>query len=131
MAKTKTSWVPGQSGNPNGRPPSGHALRDLALEMSDKMQSVKDEKGRERILEVKRILLEKLVSLGVNKDNVYAIKAFLEIAYGKATQPMEFPGGVPVLQGELKPEERDHLAKQMDVFLKPPVKKKPRTRKKK
>lgn len=33
MAKSNTSFIKGQSGNPNGRPPKGYSISELAREM--------------------------------------------------------------------------------------------------
>lgn len=88
MGKVKTSWKPGESGNPEGRPKSGFALADLFRKVAEET----DKEGvtrRERII---RKIMEKAESGSLNAAEMYFMREF---------------GKVPdkVLTGELDKDE--------------------------
>lgn len=41
MPKVKTSWKPGESGNPNGRPPKGYSITEMMKEMLNEQPEIK------------------------------------------------------------------------------------------
>lgn len=61
MARTETTWKPGQSGNPNGRPKKGLAVSEVLQAIAN----AKEEGGTRTRL---RVLLEKLWRLAEDGD---------------------------------------------------------------
>jgi hypothetical protein len=87
LGKTSTSFKPGKSGNPNGRPKVAIDLRDLARQHGP---------GAITLLAQMSGLLP-----GKPADNetarIAAIKEILDRGYGKATQPVSGdPDGPPI-----------------------------------
>jgi len=76
------TWVPGQGGNPNGRPKKGQALTDALRTLGNKRDVVTDE-GRK--IARKKALAEKLWALALAGD-LQAIKLIIERLDGLATQ---------------------------------------------
>ncbi len=73
MAKSSTSWKPGQSGNPSGRPKLVEEVRDLARQHSPR--------AIERLVE--------LMEADSGTTAVAACKELLDRGYGRAPQYIE------------------------------------------
>lgn len=71
-----TAWKPGQSGNPNGRPPKGLALTDV-------MRQMLEEKP-----EIKKALMSKLFEMALQGD-LPAIREVLDRIEGRPLQKGE------------------------------------------
>ena len=74
---TSTSWKPGESGNPNGRPPKNWTWKDLLEEAMDE----KDATG----VPVKKIIVKRMVELAKRGD-LQATKEIIDRMDGKAKQ---------------------------------------------
>ena len=87
---TITSWQPGQSGNPKGRPLKNWAWKDLFEEALDE----KDASG----VPAKKIIAKKLVDLAKRGD-LSAIKEIIDRMDGKAKQStdLQTQGGMNVV----------------------------------
>lgn len=59
-------WKPGQSGNPNGRPPKGEALTDILREKVDK-----------------DAIAEKLIQMAMEKGDIVALRYIYDRIDGK------------------------------------------------
>jgi len=46
MARTRTTWKPGQSGNPKGRPPRGYSITEMMKEMLGSNPEIKRALGK-------------------------------------------------------------------------------------
>lgn len=46
MPKVSTSYKPGESGNPNGRPPKGYSITEMMKEMLSSKPEVKETLGK-------------------------------------------------------------------------------------
>jgi len=75
----ETAWKPGQSGNPNGRPPKGHSITDTIKEMMGEKP------------EIKKALGTKLIELAL-KGDMAAIKLLMGYMDGMPVQPTELTG---------------------------------------
>lgn len=69
-------WKPGQSGNPNGRPPKGQALTDLMREMMEENPNIK------------KAIMAKLME-GAAKGDIAFIREVLDRIEGKPIQKNE------------------------------------------
>lgn len=83
---SRTSWKPGQSGNPGGRPKVSAEVRELAREHGPKA-------------------IQRLVALMNSKNESVAVRAseaILDRGYGRPTQAMELAGkdGGPITHKE-------------------------------
>ena len=85
-----SAWKPGQSGNPNGRPPKGLALTDVMREMLEKNPEIKQE------------ILKKLLA-GAAKGDLAFIKEVLDRIDGKpnVTADIHNTGEVVVVPDEV------------------------------
>lgn len=72
-------WQPGESGNPNGRPPKGTAITDV-------MRQMLEEKP-----EIKRALMSKLLEMAI-KGDLAAIREVIDRMDGRAKQSVELSG---------------------------------------
>lgn len=72
-------WKPGQSGNPNGRPPKGHSITDT-------IRAMMDEKP-----EIKKALGAKILQMAVEGD-ITAIKTIWNYLDGMPLQKSEIGG---------------------------------------
>lgn len=75
----KSAWKPGQSGNPNGRPPKGHSITETIKEMMGEKP------------EIRRALGTKLIELAL-KGDMAAIKLLMGYMDGMPVQPTELTG---------------------------------------
>ena len=93
MAANKTTWKPGQSGNPNGRPPRGETLSEL-LRVKLREQNVNVNGAK---VEAKEAIILQLIKLAVSGD-LRAIQYIMDRIDGKPLQPSEVSGpeGGPV-----------------------------------
>jgi hypothetical protein len=67
---TNTTWQPGQSGNPKGRPPKGESLTELLMAYLEK-------KPEGTNSTYKQLFVEKLVNMAVVKGNLGAMKLII------------------------------------------------------
>ena len=79
-------WLPGVSGNPNGRPPSGQAFSDLLRREAEK---VDPDSG----LSNAEVIAAALVRLA-KEGNVTAIERYADRLDGKPKQSMEVTGNI-------------------------------------
>ncbi|KKN33642.1 hypothetical protein LCGC14_0801810 [marine sediment metagenome] len=86
-------WKPGQSGNPNGRPPN---VKYISEGLREYLEAHPDE-------------LKKMIAAAVKKSMAGDIQAFREVAdrtEGKVTETHKFEGEIPVsIRYKLKEEE--------------------------
>lgn len=82
----KTAWKPGQSGNPNGRPPKGHSITETIREMMSERP------------EIKKALGAKIMQSAIEGD-MTAIKLIWNYLDGMPIQKQELGGfdGRPIL----------------------------------
>jgi Family of unknown function (DUF5681) len=78
MAKTRTSFRPGISGNPGGRPKVAHDLQELARTHTPEAFST--------VVEIMRA--------GNNNEKLRAAEIIMERGYGKPIQPQHHTGSV-------------------------------------
>ncbi|HJZ04283.1 MAG TPA: DUF5681 domain-containing protein [Patescibacteria group bacterium] len=71
------TWLPGQSGNPNGRPPKGHSITDTLREMMDEKP------------EIKRALGAKIFKLALEDGDMTAIKTLWAYIDGMPLQGID------------------------------------------
>jgi hypothetical protein len=87
LGKTSTSFKPGKSGNPNGRPKVAIDLRDLARQHGPACITL--------LAEMSGLLPGKPAE--AEAARIAAIKEILDRGYGKATQPVSGdPDGPPI-----------------------------------
>lgn len=99
--KVRTSWKPGQSGNPNGRPKD--ALKDaIQRALAETVEVKKGNKVSKKV--ANEIIIEKALELA-RKGNLKAMELLWDRGYGKAIQAMEIDGrlehSVPTIQVEV------------------------------
>ena len=82
----KGRWIPGTSGNPNGRPPSGKAFSDL---LRQEAEEIDVDTG----LTNAQIIAKALVSLA-KQGNVYAIERYADRLDGKPKQSMDVTSNI-------------------------------------
>lgn len=70
-------WKPGESGNPNGRPPKGEALTDILNSKLDKEEMV-----------------EKIIQIAIEKEDLSAIKYIFDRLDGKPKESIEHSGEI-------------------------------------
>jgi hypothetical protein len=87
-------WQPGESGNPNGRPPKGHSITET-------IKSMMDEKP-----EIKRALGTKLIQMAIDGD-IVAIKTVMAYIDGLPTIKHELVGSAGMQVNFLNYVERD------------------------
>lgn len=78
----ETQFKPGQSGNPNGRPPRGRAFADL-------LQLIEETPGAERA--ISKVWLQQIL-----KGNHSYFKEYIERSDGKVPTPVETVEATPV-----------------------------------
>lgn len=100
------TWLPGQSGNPKGRPPKGHSIVDILTDMMNEKP------------EIKRALGSKLFQLALDGD-LNAIKVVMQYLDGMPVQRTELTGAdgeplaVQLLQEQIRKimDDTDETAK--------------------
>lgn len=65
MAVSGTSWKPGESGNPNGRPPKSRALTEILEKKFNKTYEVIQPDGTKKRRSGKHLIAEMLVNIAV------------------------------------------------------------------
>ena len=83
MAKTQTSFKPGESGNPNGRPKKGYSITEWFKEMLDSKPEVKDAIGKS--------IMKKAL-----EGDTAAQKMVWQYMDGMPQQKIEHEGGVEI-----------------------------------
>lgn len=98
MAKSSTSFKPGKSGNPKGRPPSGSAWSDILREIGEEVEKKSGQTYKELV--GKRLWVECV------NGNISAIKELFNRMDGMPKQQTELQGAVNVfLHSSLKQEK--------------------------
>lgn len=87
MAKSRTTYTKGQSGNPNGRPTSDECLSKILKQKLDEPREVVVD-GKKVVINVKEQIAEKLIVMAL-KGDIKAIKETMDRTEGKATQKIE------------------------------------------
>lgn len=87
---TGKGWAPGESGNPNGRPPNIRYLSEIA-------RTLFKEKGRGKFKGMTKdeIIVEALYN-EATKGNTKAIEMLHDWTEGKVTDTHRFEGAIPV-----------------------------------
>jgi hypothetical protein len=101
MVKTSTSFKPGQSGNPNGRPPKEWSWSGLLREMMDQTE----EDG-----EPVKVKIARALKLKAFEGDVVAIKELGNRIDGMPKQAVEHSGEgliVQIVQGGHQPETKN------------------------
>ncbi len=101
----KNQWKPGQSGNPNGRPPKNVALSDILKELG--LESIEDIETKDK--KTRNELLAKVMWKKALKGDMLAINTVLERKDGKLKEHIvteDITVHVPDQQ-----EQKDMLAK--------------------
>lgn len=86
MARSSTTFKPGQVTNPNGRPKKGESLTDILRGMADQEIEVKI-KGKKVILKNKEALAAKFWQMALNGDRQAIIELYNRMD-GKAHEKM-------------------------------------------
>lgn len=94
MARNSTTWKPGQTGNPNGRPPRGETLTDI---LRVKLRELKVKGKGNKPIEAKEALMITLLNIAMAGD-LRAIQYIMDRVDGKPVQMSEISGpeGGPV-----------------------------------
>lgn len=79
MPKTSTSFKPGESGNPNGRPPKGYSITEMMKEMLANEPKVKETLGK--------VIITKAL-----EGDITAIKTVWQYMDGMPKQSVELTG---------------------------------------
>ena len=79
MPKVRTSWKPGETGNPNGRPPKGYSITETIKSMLKAKP------------EIKRALGNKILAKALEGDTV-AMKMLWQYMDGMPAQTMKIEG---------------------------------------
>lgn len=103
---TKTSWKPGQSGNPNGRPPKEFSITETIRDMMNEKP------------EIKKALGTKAIEMALSGD-ITALRLVWAYMDGMPTQPIENKIITPELDAE--------TVNQIDALMKGDVKPEPTT----
>ena len=95
MARSSTTWVPGKSGNPRGRPRRGRSVRELVTRIGQERVLFGNEApgaDGEPVDAVEMTRLEALARVLWNKaifeENLPAVIAIIERLEGKPVQPV-------------------------------------------
>lgn len=87
-----TPWQPGQSGNPDGRPPKGYSITEM---MRERMNEVDQETGKT----YRELLVNRLLKLAIRKGDITAIKLVIQYLDGMPLQRTDITSsGKPVHQ---------------------------------
>ena len=95
---TKTTWVKGQSGNPNGRPKKGKTWSEIANDLLDSNEIMivystsKDIKDLHLKVDKNKTIRHAIVSALINEamsGNIQAIKELYDRTEGKPAQKLE------------------------------------------
>lgn len=87
-----TPWQPGQSGNPDGRPPKGYSITEM---MRERMYDIDIKTGKT----YRELLVNKLFKLAIRKGDITAIKLIIQYLDGLPLQRTDVTSsGKPVYQ---------------------------------
>lgn len=115
MPNTSTQWQPGQTGNPNGRPPKGYSITDM---MRAKMDEIDEATGKT----YRELLVNKLFKVAIRKGDIAAMKLAIQYLDGMPLQRTDITsGGKPLnqLSGETLAKIDEAYAKQTDTVPEP------------
>lgn len=123
MPKSSTSFKPGQSGNPKGRPRDDRAFSNIFNDLLDEKKSIiKDKEGK--VIDTvtgKRLIAEAVFDIATNRNNpphvrLSALNMMMERMEGKAAQTITASVDTTVLDktkiikedlDKLSPEDRE------------------------
>jgi len=112
QAATPASWKPGQSGNPNGRPPKASCVTSVAKELLDKPADLPPDAPdfMEGWSWAKLIAYNFIVKTA--KIDAPILKEFLDRTEGKVVQPVEASGkgGAPLFDMSVLVEKLKQMA---------------------
>ena len=100
MAENQTSFKPGKSGNPNGRPKKGNSWKDVLSEAMEKEHTIGGEKKT-----LKQIIGD-VLSKKATKGDLKAIEMIMDRLDGKPTQHQVV---------DVNKEKMDELKDMLDV----------------
>lgn len=86
MPKEDTQWKPGQSGNPNGRPPKAWTMSSL---IEEALEDVEQETGKS----YKSLVAKKLATMALSGD-IQAIKEVNDRIDGRPHQSIKHSGEI-------------------------------------
>ncbi len=94
--KHPTRWKPGQSGNPAGRPPKGHALSEFLESGLDQVSEIEAELARRKGTKARTRLetIRDMLDVQILKGNMRAIELYFNRLEGKAIAKVEHSGEV-------------------------------------
>lgn len=99
----QNKWQPGESGNPDGRPPKGYSLVEI---MRQKLSEVDKETGKQR----RELVINQLLKAAIRKGDLAAIKMAIQYMDGMPLQKTDITtGGKPL--GQLPEEAAKELEK--------------------
>lgn len=105
MTKAKrTSFKPGQSGNPNGRPPKGESLTEILKSQLD--DYVRDKDGKPTKKTYREIISQRLIALAASGD-VSCLKYVFDRTDGYPTQAAKVETEMSIVVKAPDPEEDD------------------------
>ncbi len=89
------TFKPGQSGNPNGRPPGAVSIVAIIRRMLDEECEDKATGTRRKVAEV---IADRLIGKAIDKNDLRALQDIIDRVDGKATQRTEVsgPDGQPI-----------------------------------
>lgn len=99
--KTRTSFKPGQSGNPNGRPPKGESLTEILKTQLD--EYVRDKDGKLTKKTYREIISQRLIALAASGD-VSCLKYVFDRTDGYPTQAAKVETELSVVVKAPEPE---------------------------
>ena len=106
MGKTSTSWKPGQSGNPGGRPPEGYSLRRMLISELKRQTGAKGKKGFHAKGE---LIVQKAVELAIDGDP-RLIREIMNRVDGYPKQPLDVSMEAEISQIDLI-DQADEMAR--------------------
>ncbi len=89
--KTQTSWKPGQSGNPAGRPKNDQSITAILRELGQSRVTITDSEGKKVKIERYKAILLRAYALALNGD-MAAIKFIASYRDGMPPQDINLNG---------------------------------------
>lgn len=108
MGASSTSFKPGQSGNPNGRPPRDWSWKELLEQAAEEEIEMKNKLGAVTgKMKLKEVVTKKLWSMAA-KGDIQAVKEIFDRMDGKPEQSVAVDGTMEIIfHDSLKQEETD------------------------